>query len=178
MTSRVVAFQYSFTEQTIVKYHRSTPTCAASHAHQQSKLYDVQIGVGSVDCFRSFLEILDSMSYAYSGRSSGASSRPPYYSSYDESDSIVGRASSTVYSYARDSIVERIEDVKSRFGYGRRPRKMKSFWQEIRSCIRAAFSIANLLVIMWIFTLWWGERTIFQDKISQCFWESWENWVS
>ncbi|QKX55232.1 uncharacterized protein TRUGW13939_02324 [Talaromyces rugulosus] len=113
------------------------------------------------------------MSYAYSGSNSGSSSRSPYYSSYDESDT---RTRSAVYSYARDSVVETIETVKSRFGYGRRPRKLKSFWQEVRSSLRAAFSVANLLVVIWVFTLWWGERTIFQDRISECFWDSWENW--
>lgn len=118
------------------------------------------------------------MSYAYSGSNSGASSRSPHYSSYDEPESLVIRASSVVYSYARDSVVDTIEDVKSRFGYGRRPRKLKPFWQEVRSSLRAAFCVANLLVVIWMYTLWWGERTIFQDKILECYWDSWENWVS
>jgi hypothetical protein len=118
------------------------------------------------------------MSYAYSGSSSGASSKSPYYNPYDESDSIVSRAGFAVYSYTRDLLAERIEDVKSRFGYGRRPRKLKPFWQEVKSSLRAAFCMANLLVVVWVFTLWWGERTVFQDKISECYWDSWENWVS
>ncbi|KAH8692086.1 putative manganese ion homeostasis [Talaromyces proteolyticus] len=117
------------------------------------------------------------MSYAYSRGGPGAASNRSYYDEYDEEEeTLLWRASIAVYSYARHSASESIEDVKSRFGYGRRPRKLKPFWQEVGSTLKAALCVANFLAAIWIFTLWWGERTVFQETISQCYWDSWEKW--
>jgi len=33
------------------------------------------------------------------------------------------------------------------------------------------------VILMWIFTLWWGERTVFQEHIDACVWDNWEHWV-
>ncbi|XHG03475.1 hypothetical protein AWENTII_006778 [Aspergillus wentii] len=38
------------------------------------------------------------------------------------------------------------------------------------------FTVANGLILLWVFTLWWGERTVFQDSFETCLWESWEKW--
>lgn len=49
-----------------------------------------------------------------------------------------------------------------------------AIWQALRSI----FTIANAIIVLWAFTLWWGERTVFQENIEKCVWENWESWVS
>jgi hypothetical protein len=38
-------------------------------------------------------------------------------------------------------------------------------------------SVAPLLTILWLYTVYWGERTVFNSSINQCQWEQWEQWV-
>lgn len=40
------------------------------------------------------------------------------------------------------------------------------------------FTIVNALVVLWLFTLWWGERNVFQESLEMCDWGNWEQWVS
>lgn len=40
------------------------------------------------------------------------------------------------------------------------------------------FTIVNALVVLWLFALWWGERTVFQESLEMCDWGNWEQWVS
>jgi hypothetical protein len=44
--------------------------------------------------------------------------------------------------------------------------------------VRRVFSVANALILLWIFTLWWGERTVFRESLDKCDWNKWEKWVS
>ncbi|KAL4781344.1 cell division control protein/putative DNA repair exonuclease [Aspergillus varians] len=44
--------------------------------------------------------------------------------------------------------------------------------------IRTLFTITNGLIVLWICTLWWGERTIFRDSVESCAWGGWEKWPS
>ena len=37
--------------------------------------------------------------------------------------------------------------------------------------------IKILLVLIWVLTLWWGEKYVFQSHISACQWSNWEKWV-
>ncbi len=43
---------------------------------------------------------------------------------------------------------------------------------------KTLFTIPNALVVLWIWTLWWGERTVFRDSVESCVWSDWEKWVS
>ncbi|KAJ5900025.1 Manganese ion homeostasis (Fr) [Penicillium taxi] len=38
------------------------------------------------------------------------------------------------------------------------------------------FTVANGVILLWILTLWWGERTVFQEHIDACVWQGWERW--
>lgn len=40
------------------------------------------------------------------------------------------------------------------------------------------FTIPNAIILLWMFSIRWGERTVFQDSINKCLWDSWEEWVS
>jgi hypothetical protein len=32
--------------------------------------------------------------------------------------------------------------------------------------------------LLWVWTLWRGERSVFQESMQSCVWDSWEKWVS
>lgn len=44
--------------------------------------------------------------------------------------------------------------------------------------IKRVITIANALILFWVWTLWWGERTVFQESLEGCRWGEWEKWVS
>jgi len=44
--------------------------------------------------------------------------------------------------------------------------------------IRRVVTVANMLILFWVWTLWWGERTVFQESLGGCGWGEWEKWVS
>jgi len=35
-----------------------------------------------------------------------------------------------------------------------------------------------LFIILWVYTLWWGEQVVFQRNVKECSWERWEQWVN
>lgn len=44
--------------------------------------------------------------------------------------------------------------------------------------VKGIFTLPNAIILLWIFSIRWGERTVFEDHINQCLWDSWEEWVS
>jgi hypothetical protein len=46
-----------------------------------------------------------------------------------------------------------------------------------RGLLRRLFSLVNVIILIWIFTLYWGERTLFSRSIDACDWRHWESWV-
>ncbi|OJJ46160.1 hypothetical protein ASPZODRAFT_67243 [Penicilliopsis zonata CBS 506.65] len=47
-----------------------------------------------------------------------------------------------------------------------------SAWRAARRLI----CVTNGLILLWILTLWWGERTVFRDGVEACQWGNWEKW--
>ncbi|KAJ5274071.1 hypothetical protein N7478_009196 [Penicillium angulare] len=41
---------------------------------------------------------------------------------------------------------------------------------------KRVFTLVNAVILLWLSTLWWGERTVFQESIDACVWNSWERW--
>ncbi|KAL4938225.1 hypothetical protein BDV06DRAFT_201387 [Aspergillus oleicola] len=39
-------------------------------------------------------------------------------------------------------------------------------------------TVMNGLIVLWICTLWWGERSVFRDSVESCAWGAWEQWPS
>lgn len=48
-------------------------------------------------------------------------------------------------------------------------RTMMSSWK--------LFSVQTLLIIVWLYTVYWAERSIFRTSIESCRWDKWEKWV-
>ncbi|KAK8181425.1 hypothetical protein BC567DRAFT_223147 [Phyllosticta citribraziliensis] len=42
--------------------------------------------------------------------------------------------------------------------------------------LRRVFSLPNFVILLWIFYLRWGERTVFRSAIQACDWSNWESW--
>ncbi|KAK1142080.1 hypothetical protein N8T08_008162 [Aspergillus melleus] len=47
---------------------------------------------------------------------------------------------------------------------------------QIWRTFKSIFSVANGLVLLWFWTLWWGERTVFRESLETCAWGNWEHW--
>jgi hypothetical protein len=43
---------------------------------------------------------------------------------------------------------------------------------------RRLLSFPHLLVGLWVLVLLWGERWTFANKVNNCDWDHWEDWVS
>lgn len=55
------------------------------------------------------------------------------------------------------------------------PRRM---WNSRRTFTRRhIINLPNLLVVLWILVLLWGEKWVFQSSIEACDWSRWERWV-
>lgn len=47
----------------------------------------------------------------------------------------------------------------------------------LRLLSQRILSIPFAITIVWLFTLWWGERLVFENSVSACRWSNWERWV-
>lgn len=43
--------------------------------------------------------------------------------------------------------------------------------------VRDAMGVRNLVRVLWVLVVWWGERRVFNTAIQNCSWENWEEWV-
>ncbi|KAJ5222950.1 uncharacterized protein N7469_009190 [Penicillium citrinum] len=109
------------------------------------------------------------MSYAYP-RSTGASSLPSYQSSSSQLPSYISQALNRVPG-AKQWVEDGVASIRSQ-----RPRGRDDFQTSTMRTLKRLFTVANGVILMWIFTLWWGERTVFQEHIDACVWDNWEHW--
>lgn len=112
------------------------------------------------------------MSYAYP-RNAGASSPPSFMpDSYTQSQSFVIRIWDRLTFAVQQLAAEGVAAVEEARASGR---------SDIRAVMtlvsRRIFTVVNAAILLWVFTLRWGERTVFQEHIDSCIWESWERWV-
>lgn len=109
------------------------------------------------------------MSYAYS-RSTGASSLPSYKSPALQSPTFIDQTWGRI-----PGAKQWVEDGVAAIGSRRsRDRDVQSSATRI---FKRVFTIANAVILVWVWTLWWGERTVFQEHIDACVWDNWEHWV-
>lgn len=43
--------------------------------------------------------------------------------------------------------------------------------------LKSFFSVPLGLILLWVFTLWWGEKMTFKRTVADCAWARWENRV-
>lgn len=109
------------------------------------------------------------MSYAYSN----APFRPARRNSTSSPSKILVQIQNALPPWAQQWIAELRAGPRA----GRRtsPSELKAMG---RLTIRRVVTIANALILFWVWTLWWGERTVFQESLEGCGWGEWEKWVS
>lgn len=112
------------------------------------------------------------MSYAYQ-RSTGGSSLPSFNSIPSSSAGLISQACNRAIPAAKQWIEEGVTTLRSS-----RPRNREEARNSARVVLRRLFSVPFAVILLWFFTLWWGERTVFQESIDACAWEAWEAWVS
>src|SRR5277367_6556763 len=61
------------------------------------------------------------------------------------------------------------EAVPRRHG-GQAPRRRKERW-------RGILNLRVLLICLWTYSIWSGERLVFQRSFKDCDWRNWEQWV-
>ena len=44
--------------------------------------------------------------------------------------------------------------------------------------LRRLLSLPNALILLWVVTVYWSERSVFSSSINSCDWRLWESWVS
>lgn len=121
------------------------------------------------------------MSYAYP-------SVPPYLPSRRETTPIstVTSDSPSLLFQLRDALPPRIRqaiaEMRSRplsslLQTGRGDARSYEFKNTGRILLRRLITLANLLILLWFWVLWWGERRVFRDSLEGCTWGEWEAWV-
>jgi hypothetical protein len=43
--------------------------------------------------------------------------------------------------------------------------------------LKRILTIPTLLIFLWAWTIWRGERSVFQTSVAECRWDNWEHWV-
>ena len=113
------------------------------------------------------------MSYAYA-HNAGPSTLPSFTSA---SPSKSSRNTGSSWDQVSGVAKQWIQDGAAAWDRAR-PRSRDDLRNMVSWGWRRVFTLANAIVILWIFTLQWGERTVFQESIDACAWESWERWVN
>jgi hypothetical protein len=114
------------------------------------------------------------MTFAYP-RNTGASapnSLPLYNPKRSQSPNLISRVA--------DFIPPAAKQWLSVGGIQRRLRRAQEAGTRVtrKNFVKSVFSIQNAIVLLWMLSIRWGERTVFDDHIKQCLWDSWEEWVS
>ena len=118
------------------------------------------------------------MSYAYSHGNRTTPARSSYRDHFVEPPSILERLWEASPTWIRQSTADlRVGRISSLLPI-RSIRSVSELQKMVWRMLRRIFTIANGLIVLWLFTLWWGERTIFQESVESCAWGNWEHWVS
>ncbi|KAE8155231.1 hypothetical protein BDV25DRAFT_146361 [Aspergillus avenaceus] len=114
------------------------------------------------------------MSYSYA--SASADSYRPAHRDYSTESSKSGRLVDILPPWGRHWVAE-IQARWIRSANGTETSRSRG-WNKtsISRMVRGIFTLTNALVVLWFYTLWWGERTVFHASLEQCAWENWENW--
>ena len=107
------------------------------------------------------------MSYAYP---SAPPFRPSRRNTTTESPNLLEKIKRALPLWAKELIAE----LRAPPG-GRSRGDLKALGWRI---FRRVVTVVNLVILFWVWTLWWGERAVFQESLEGCRWGNWEKWVS
>lgn len=75
-----------------------------------------------------------------------------------------------------ENIFRELRSTRSLWQTANRPTERTRSGQRKRT-LRSFFSVHLGLILLWIFTLWWGEKMTFKRTVADCAWARWENRV-
>jgi len=113
------------------------------------------------------------MTFAYP-RNTGAPSLPSYNSKRAQSPNILNRVGDSIPQAAKQWLS--VGCVRVRRGF--KSARYAGIKATAVNLVKGIFTIPNAIILLWIFSIRWGERTVFEDHINHCLWDSWEEWVS
>lgn len=121
------------------------------------------------------------MSYAYPSVPPYLPSRrdtTPISTSTSDSSGLLIQLRDSLPPWIRQTIAEmRSRPLSSLLQTGRGDARSYGFKITGRILLRRLFTFSNLLVLLWFWLLWWGERRVFRDSLEGCTWGDWEAWV-
>ncbi|KAJ5781225.1 hypothetical protein N7457_006385 [Penicillium paradoxum] len=111
------------------------------------------------------------MTFAYP-RNTGASSLPSF-NQYKpaRSQNILHRAWDSIPSAAKQWLS--VGAISRQFGRDSESEGIKTTALKL---VKRIFTIPNAIILLWMFSFRWGERTVFEDSINKCLWDTWEQW--
>ncbi|KAL3475703.1 hypothetical protein BJX99DRAFT_229169 [Aspergillus californicus] len=80
---------------------------------------------------------------------------------------------STLPSWATQGMSTAARTASSELDRIKKPGELKALAVKT---IRYLFTVTNGLILLWICTIFWGERGVFQESIDSCAWDAWEKW--
>jgi hypothetical protein len=113
------------------------------------------------------------MAYPYQ-RSAGASPLPSFNQNYTASSPSI---SSRVWQFVPPIAKQWLSEGSLSRGIGRHRGSEGIKITAVRA-LKSILSIPTAVILLWIYSIWWGERRVFEDHINQCLWDTWEEWVS
>ncbi|KAJ6086623.1 hypothetical protein N7467_005537 [Penicillium canescens] len=111
------------------------------------------------------------MTYPYQ-RSAGASPLPSFNQNYTPSSPSI---SSRVWQFVPPIAKQWLSEGSLSRGIGRHRGSEGIKITAVRA-LKSILSIPTAVILLWIYSIWWGERRVFEDHINQCLWDSWEEW--
>ncbi|KAL2807744.1 hypothetical protein BJX63DRAFT_411370 [Aspergillus granulosus] len=113
------------------------------------------------------------MSYSYLPTTSTSAYRPARQDSLARF-SVFGAVHGALPSWATQGLSAAAQTAS---GHLERLKNRNELKSTVSRAARWLFTITNGLILLWIWTLWWGERGVFQESLESCAWGSWEKWV-
>ncbi|KAE8347469.1 hypothetical protein BDV24DRAFT_122174 [Aspergillus arachidicola] len=117
------------------------------------------------------------MSYSYPNSTNADAYRPVRRDYYTDSSHDHSRLVDTLPPWLRQWVAElHAHWIAPSFSITENSRGGYALTTRLWRIFRHIFTVTNALAVLWFFTLWWGERAVFQDSLERCAWENWEQW--
>ncbi|KAL2861615.1 hypothetical protein BJX68DRAFT_260429 [Aspergillus pseudodeflectus] len=112
------------------------------------------------------------MSYSYLPTTSASAYRPARRDTTTPSG-VFKTVQEALPSWATQGISSAAQTASSRLEKLKDRNELKA---TVSRVVKWLFTITNALILLWVWTLWRGERGVFQESLQSCVWDSWEKW--